>query len=184
VVTGRWLALGVFALGLLGGGIGGSVRYKQVDDPRVLCASCHHGAVDLEKLDVKPPHSTDFNANCHGCHVLPVKQYLQYTFSRVGLHPAFVDTMSNPIIGGQTCLECHLARGRGVIACEQCHTQGTLQVRLDERCPACHTDKTPLYPHSKPACRDCHAEVYLDAHGRVAKLMAAKLGDANTRSDP
>jgi hypothetical protein len=176
VKLGLPVVFGVFAFGLLAGGIGGNARFERLDDHRPLCASCHHSTVDLSKLSAEPPHSTDFDAPCHGCHVLPVKEYLQRTFATVGVRPAFVDGVENPTFGGQTCLECHLARGRGALACEQCHAEGSVEVRLDERCEACHADRIPLYPHSKPACRDCHPEVYLDPHGRAEQLMADKLG--------
>ena len=170
-------AVVVVATGLVVGGLAGSALFEQIDDHRPVCASCHHGTISLDQVDETPPHSTDFDAGCHGCHVLPVQQYLERGFATTGLGiPAWVEGVDNPVIGGQTCLECHLARGRGIIACEQCHVEGTLEVRLDQECEACHEERIPLHPHTDQACLDCHPEVYLDPHGRSERLMQEKLG--------
>jgi hypothetical protein len=167
----------VLLAGGLVGGVLGNARYTTLEDDRPLCGSCHHGVADLSALESTPPHSTDFDAGCHGCHVLPARQYLEHALGVVGVAaPDWVHDVENPVLGGQTCLECHLARGRGVVACEQCHAEGTLEVRFEERCEACHADRLPAGAHAGPACRDCHVEVYLDREGRVEHLMRQKLG--------
>lgn len=171
------LLLAMVLAGSLVGAVAGRVRYTRLDDHRPLCATCHHGTMDLVAFERPPPHSIDFDAECHACHVLPVKQYLGFVASRVGLDaPDFVGAMQNPTIGGQTCMECHLGRLRGSLGCERCHVDGTTEVRLDVRCEVCHDTRIPLHPHTERKCRDCHGDVFIYGEDRDQMLMREKLG--------
>ena len=162
---------GVVAAGLLVGAMTGWVRYEAIDTHEALCNSCHHGTADPEAL-AEPPHSTDYNAECHACHVVPVKELLTYTASRAHMDiPNWVREMENPIFGGQTCLECHLARLRGFIECERCHRDGTKDVVSTERCDVCHSGHTVITPHEALDCRQCHVETFRGQEGRARERL-------------
>ncbi len=174
-VNWRLLALAAVA-GLLVGGLAGRLRFTQLDDHRPLCLGCHHATTKVTEFQVEfAPHSTDFDAACHACHVLPFKEYLQYSFVSWGFStPNWVSEMENPVIDGETCKECHLARGRGLLPCGRCHPDLESEVRPDERCDVCHGFK-PLHPHDNQVCRDCHVETFLDPHSIVDRIMTDKI---------
>ena len=162
---------GLLALGLLFGAATGWVRYESINTHEALCSSCHHGAADPETLE-DPPHSTDYNAECHACHVVPVKELLTYTASRAHLDiPEWVRDLENPTFGGQTCLECHLARLRGYIECERCHQDGTKDVVPTERCDVCHSGHRVITPHEALDCRQCHVETFRGQEGRARERL-------------
>jgi hypothetical protein len=157
------VTLGVAALGLLFGAGMGRWRFESSyahDD--ATCASCHHAA-PAEMLDARDsPHGRPADAKCHTCHVLPVREYLVSSLLAWGATPPdWVEEIDDPTIDGQSCMECHLARGRGSLACERCHVDGSRDVDLASRCDVCHTAHPALDPHDDQDCRDCHVEAML-----------------------
>ena len=163
--------VGLGAAGLLFGAATGWARYESIDTHEALCNSCHHGTADPDAL-AEPPHSTDYNAECHACHVVPVKELLTYTASRAHLDiPEWVHELENPTFGGQTCLECHLARLRGFIECERCHREGTTDVVSTEQCDVCHSGHTVITPHEALDCRQCHVETFRGQEGRARQRL-------------
>ena len=170
-------------IGAAAGGVSARIHFERVDDHRALCASCHHGQVAGQVLG-EAPHSVAFDAECHTCHVLPVREYVVFMAASFGTEtPEWASGLEDPVIGGQTCLECHLARGRGAVDCGTCHPAGTRVVDLSSNCEGCHAELTPRHPHRDQYCRDCHVETYLDPDERLHLLMqVSKLPDA--RSTP
>ncbi len=143
------------------GALGGELRYGAIDTSEGLCVSCHHGTAQPSSLE-GAPHSEDFYASCHVCHVLPVKEYLSYGSARlVATVPGWISELHNPVVADQSCMECHLARGRGVIDCERCHPDGGEEVDLTERCEVCHEDRPIMPLFVGVHCRDCHVEAFL-----------------------
>ena len=184
--TGMLIAI-PFIVGALLGGLGGALRFDNVQQDRQLCVSCHHEAANGTEgaMDREPVHSSELEGECHTCHVLPVREYLSYGASRLHVSaPEWVQDMRNPTIGGQTCMECHLARGRGVIDCERCHTDGTRNADLTLDCNACHRGHDPLPPHDSVSCRDCHVEAFVGHHQRVEAVMNDKLGTNTENTEP
>jgi hypothetical protein len=160
------VALAVALVGLvLGAGLGRHrfVAMQAANEP--VCVSCHHAA-PKEKLDLaKSPHGSPADVKCHACHVIPLKEYLLMSASVWGLEaPRWVDTLEDPTIDQQSCMECHLGRGRGSLSCERCHEDGQREVDLTTRCETCHVDHPPIAPHQDQACRDCHVEALLPAN--------------------
>lgn len=166
--------------GLIAGGVAGGVRFERVQPGEDLCLSCHHGTADPDAL-VEPPHSSTFQASCHLCHVLPVKEYLTYTAATVGAAPpAWVEGMANPVIADQSCLECHLSHGRGTTDCVRCHADGRSDIDITARCAACHHDRMMVSPFEGMHCRNCHVEAFQDHDERVGEAMQVRLGLADT----
>ena len=158
-------------IGLTLGGVAGEVRFEQIDTRDPLCVSCHHGTSDPSALE-QPPHSETFAASCHVCHVLPIKEYLSYTALRVGAEvPAWVEGIENPVIADQSCLECHLAHGRGTTDCARCHTDGSKDIDITERCQVCHHDQGMSQAFEGVHCRNCHVEAFHDQSDRVQTAM-------------
>lgn len=170
-----WIGIVVLLLALAAGSALGRRSYEQISDPRPVCGTCHHDQTRLEGQERAAPHDTRFAANCHSCHVLPVREYTVALSHRFGLSTSLEGPdWENPIIGGQTCLGCHVGRGRGAIACEHCHTDGQLDIRLNDRCEACHPER-PSHPHAGQVCRDCHVGAAMDNSHRTQSLMHQKL---------
>jgi len=166
-------SMGALFVGLVSGGLLGTFRYQELENRRPLCGTCHHGASEVaDAADRIPPHSLDFGASCHVCHVLPLREYAAFWLGSTERTPEW----ENPIVGGQTCLECHLLRSRGTLPCEGCHSEVLEGVRLTDKCQTCHLDRELVPPHHGHAvCRDCHVETYLDPQERARSIMAAKL---------
>jgi hypothetical protein len=167
------VSLGALFVGLVAGGLLGTFRYESLENQRPLCGTCHHGASEIaDAADRIPPHSLDFGASCHVCHVIPLREYVAFWLGSTERTPEW----QNPTIGGQTCLEFHLERSRGTLPCEGCHSEALAGVRLTEECQTCHLDRELVQPHhGKVVCRDCHVETYLDPRERAKGIMAAKL---------
>lgn len=163
-------SLGLAFAGALFGGLAGSSHYDSIDNHTALCASCHHGTTEIEER--QSAHSTDFASECHTCHVLPVKEYLAYTIGEPV--PDWVHELENPVIAQQTCEECHLQRGRGLIECHECHVDGSTGIDLTAGCESCHSDRHRLAPHDEAQCRSCHVEAYLGHEQRVRVAMRAR----------
>jgi len=147
---------------VLGGGLGHR-RFVAVQSAQVpVCVSCHHAA-PAEELDLaKSPHGDPAAAKCHACHVIPLKEYILTSAEAWGVGaPSWVDTLENPTIDQQSCMECHLGHSRGGLPCERCHEDGQREVDLTSRCEVCHVDHPPIAPHQDQACRDCHVEALL-----------------------
>ena len=179
------VTLAVALLGIvLGVGLGHRrfVQLQSAQEP--ICVSCHHAAPP-DKLDVaKSPHGTPADVKCHACHVIPLKEYLVMSASAWGLAaPAWVATIENPTIDQQSCMECHLGRGRGALPCERCHEDGKREVDLTSRCEVCHVDHPAIAPHQDQACRDCHVEAMLpqNRHHMEAKMHEAVPAFHDTR---
>ena len=156
-------ALAVALIGvLLGIGLGHRrfVALQAAQEP--VCVSCHHAAPP-EDLDLaKSPHGAPAAAKCHACHVIPLKEYILTSADAWGVRaPTWVDTLENPTIDQQSCMECHLGHSRGGLPCERCHEDGQREVDLTVRCEICHVDHPPIAPHQDQACRDCHVEALL-----------------------
>ncbi len=157
--------------GLTVGGLAGGVRFDRIDTHDPLCVSCHHGTADPAALD-DPPHSADFSAGCHVCHVLPLKQYLSFTAIRLGGRvPAWVEGLDNPVIADQSCLECHLSHGRGTTDCARCHQDGSPEIDITQRCEACHHDRAMTETFEGMHCRNCHVEAFHDQRARTRAAM-------------
>ena len=158
-------------IGLFLGGFAGGARFEQIDTREALCVSCHLGTSDAEALDT-PPHSETFSASCHVCHVLPIKEYLSYTTLRGGADvPSWMESMENPVVAEQSCLECHLTHGRGSTDCVRCHADGSHDIDITERCEACHHDRMMERPFEGLHCRNCHVEAFHDRSVRVHTAM-------------
>ena len=167
---------GLLAAGLLVGAAIGWGGYESIDSHEALCTSCHHGTSDPSSLS-DPPHSTTYDAECHACHVIPVKELLIYTSARLPMGiPDWVHDVKNPTLGGQTCLECHLARLRGYIECERCHRDGTSDVVASEQCFVCHSGHSVVTPHELIDCRQCHVETFRGQAGRARERLRLTRG--------
>jgi hypothetical protein len=157
------LTLAIAVLGVVLGTALGHRRLvaMQAAQPPV-CVSCHHAAPP-EDLDLaKSPHGDPAAANCHACHVLPLKEYILTSAEAWGVRPPrWVDTLDDPTIAQQSCMECHLGHSRGGLPCERCHEDGQREVDLTARCEVCHVDHPAIAPHQNEACRDCHVEALL-----------------------
>lgn len=173
-------ALAPALAGLLLGGVAGGVRFETVDTRDALCVSCHHGTSDAANLET-PPHSDTFASSCHVCHVLPVREYLTYSAIRVGAPvPGWVAEIENPVVAEQSCLECHLAHGRGTTACVRCHSDGSTEVDITERCEACHHDRGMERPFEGMNCRNCHVEAFHDRDARIHSAMHGRVRGSTT----
>ena len=118
-----------------------------------------------------------FSASCHICHVLPVKEYMSFSLGKAGgPAPAWIQGMDNPVIANQSCMECHLARGRGTTDCAGCHSDGSATIEITERCEACHDDRVMVSPFQGMHCRNCHVEAFQDQDDRVHAVMQTRFG--------
>ncbi|MBW1880477.1 MAG: hypothetical protein JRJ84_19145, partial [Deltaproteobacteria bacterium] len=180
-------SMGALFVGLVSGGLLGTFRYQELENRRPLCGTCHHGASEVaDAADRIPPHSLDFGASCHVCHVLPLREYAAFWLGSTERTPEW----ENPIVGGQTCLECHLLRSRGTLPCEGCHSEVLEGVRLTDKCQTCHLDRELVPPHHGHAvCRDCHLPRPPGAgpehHGGEARRgPATAAGAKHARTEP
>lgn len=166
----------VAVVGLALGAASGRRAFERVDDPRPMCGTCHHTLVRLDDEQVgPPPHRTALGVACHRCHVVPVKEYAEALAAVIGAEPpAFAASITDPAVGGQTCLGCHVGRGRGALDCDRCHVDGELAPDLSTGCTACHSER-PMPPHGDQPCRECHVESTIGHRGRTEALMHAKL---------
>ncbi len=159
------------------GGLHGNRKFHRlVDDPSV-CVSCHHDQPDPSHLlQSETNHSFDFRAPCHVCHVLPTDSFLEFVSEGVLRRPApaWVEDLGRPVIADQTCMECHLARGRGHIECERCHIDGDAPVHISRNCTLCHQTREPHGAHLKMDCRHCHVATHLDQDERRDLAMERK----------
>lgn len=166
----------LFAVGLSAGGWTGARRVDAVRSDRAVCITCHHDTPDPARLDRPPPsHASAFKAKCHSCHVLPVREMLAFIEGEISgrQERAWSAPFDNPILGGQTCLECHLGHGRSNIQCERCHVRGDVAPVITGRCEVCHTSE-PYEPHASMACRNCHPGAYIDQEAMRHDLMIDK----------
>ncbi|MEQ1571929.1 MAG: hypothetical protein ABMA64_40250 [Myxococcota bacterium] len=163
-------------VGLALGAASGRRTFDRLRDPRPMCGTCHHTLTRLEDEPLgEPPHRTELGVECHRCHVVPVKEYLVAVSSVFGVEPpALVDRITDPTVGDQTCLGCHVGRGRGALDCDRCHLDGQATPDLSGGCTACHAER-PTHPHDDQACRSCHVESTLGHRARTQALMRDKL---------
>ncbi|MEZ4239261.1 MAG: 4Fe-4S dicluster domain-containing protein [Myxococcota bacterium] len=174
-----WIA--AVAAGLSLGAVAGRVSFARIDDPRPTCGTCHHGQTRLEDAPRTAPHRTDLGVGCHRCHVLPVGAYVQALGAEVGVQPTW--DHADPVLGGQTCLGCHVGRGRGAIDCDRCHVPGEDRPDLRTGCVACHTQR-PMHPHDGAPCTACHVEAAMGHEARTEALMRAKLHEGPVTDRP
>lgn len=164
--------------------VGGSLHYETAVDHQALCVSCHHGTTDAGEPE-DAPHSETFYASCHVCHVLPLRELLAFASQQVSeTTPTWIEGLDNPVFAEQTCMECHLSRGRGVIDCERCHQDGGTEIELTERCDVCHDDRSVMPQFEGVHCRDCHVEAFQDQQVRLELAKSRKRSQRATATEP
>lgn len=169
----------VIVVGLVLGMAAGRRSYGALADPRPTCGTCHHtlSQADPDDAGAEAPHRTELGVGCHRCHVVPLAEYTVALAAEVGVDArTWVEGWEDPTVGGQTCLGCHVGRGRGALDCDRCHRDGELRPDLTQGCPACHAEQ-PMHPHAEQPCRVCHVESTLGHRARTEALMHEKLFD-------